>query len=61
MVQGHPRATPVITGLVANLLLLLTLVYAAILWSFDGDFYYLSAQEDEYVEWATIWVYILKT
>jgi hypothetical protein len=58
MVQGHPRATPVITGLVANLLLLLTLVYAAILWSFDGDFYYLSAQEDEYVEWATFWAFI---
>jgi hypothetical protein len=58
MVQGHPRATPVITGLVANLLLLVTLAYAAILWSFDGDFYYFSAQEDEYVEWATFWAFI---
>lgn len=48
-----------LTAVLANVLILGTLAYAALLNAFDPDLYYLSAQEDEYVEWATFWAFVL--
>lgn len=45
--------------LVANALILLTLVYAGVLESHFEDLYFVSIQEDEYMEWATFWVFLL--
>lgn len=46
-------------GLLANLLILLILIYAAVLNRVDLDFYIYSVQEDEYLEWATFWAFLL--
>ncbi len=45
-------------AVVANLLILGVWVYAWILRDVSKDFYYLSAQEDEYLEWGTFWAFI---
>ncbi len=45
--------------LIANILVLLTIVYAFVLESSFPDFYYASIQEDEYIEWASFWVFLL--
>jgi hypothetical protein len=42
----------------ANVLVLAWIVYAAALQLFSPDFYYMSVQEDEYLEWATFWAFI---
>lgn len=46
------------TALVANLLVLATLAFAALQNEYDPDLYYLSVQEDEYLEWATFWAFL---
>ncbi len=43
---------------VANLLILGTLAFAAGLESASSDLYYASVQEDEILEWATFWAFI---
>ncbi len=45
-------------AVVANLLILGVFVYAWILREASKDFYYQSAQEDEYLEWGTFWAFI---
>ncbi len=46
------------TAIVANLLIICTWTYAAVLNKWWKDFYYMSAQEDEYLEWGTFWAFI---
>ena len=46
-------------AVVANLLALSVLAYAAIIESTAPDFYYRSVQEDEYVEWASFWAFLV--
>ncbi len=43
----------------ANLLMVGVWVYAAILRRVSEDAYYLSAQEDEYLEWGTVWAFLI--
>ena len=45
--------------LVANVLVLGTAAYAFPLESGYPDFYYFSVQEDEYLEWASFWAFLL--
>ncbi len=45
-------------AIAANLLILGVWAYAWILRGVSQDFYYLSAQEDEYLEWGTFWAFI---
>jgi hypothetical protein len=45
--------------LVANVLVLGTVAYAFVLESGYPDFYYFSVQEDEYLEWASFWAFLL--
>ena len=42
-------------GVLANLSILLLFVLAAVLHTYNEPLYYLSVQEDEYLEWATFW------
>ena len=44
-------------AVVANALVLLWIVYAAVLQRFSPDLYYLTVQEDEYLEWATFFAF----
>ena len=46
-------------GLLANCLILFFLVYVAVLNRVDLDFYIYSIQEDESLEWATFWAFLL--
>ncbi len=46
-------------GILANLSILLAFVAAALLNAFDEPLYYLSVQEDEILEWATFWGFIV--
>ncbi len=45
--------------LIANALVIGAIAYAAVLERYFADFYYLSIQEDEYVEWASFWAFLL--
>ncbi len=45
--------------LIANLFILGTVAYAAVLNSEYPDLYYLSVQEDEYLEWSSFWAFLL--
>ena len=45
--------------LVANILVLAVLAYAWVLEARFPDFYYMSVQEDEYIEWASFWAFLL--
>ncbi len=45
-------------AVVANVLILGVWTYAAILDKWWQDFYYMSSQEDEYLEWGTFWAFI---
>ncbi len=45
--------------LVANILVLAVLGYAWFLEARLPDFYYMSVQEDEYIEWASFWAFLL--
>jgi len=42
-------------GVLANLSVLLMFVLASVLYAYNEPLYYLSVQEDEYLEWATFW------
>ena len=44
---------------VANMLVLAVLAYAWFLEVRLPDFYYMSVQEDEYIEWASFWAFLL--
>lgn len=44
--------------LVANVLVLGVLAYAFAIESASSDFYYLSVQEDEYLEWSSFWAFL---
>jgi hypothetical protein len=46
-------------GVLANLSVLLAFVVAALLNSYNESLYYLSVQEDEVLEWATFWGFIV--
>ncbi len=46
-------------GLVANSLVLGVFAYAAVIGSVASDFYYRSVQEDEYLEWASFWAFLV--
>ncbi|MEM7356161.1 MAG: hypothetical protein AAF657_35425 [Acidobacteriota bacterium] len=48
-----------LAAIVANVLMLAVWAYAALLREVSKDFYYLSAQEDEYIEWGTFWAFSL--
>ena len=45
-------------SLVANLLVLAVLAWTWALHTFDGDLYYRTLQEDEYLEWATVFAFL---
>jgi hypothetical protein len=45
--------------LIANGIVLGTVAYAYVLESGSPDFYYLSVQEDEYLEWSSFWAFLL--
>ena len=45
--------------LLANVLVLAVLAYAWVLEVHWPDFYYMSIQEDEYIEWASFWAFLL--
>jgi len=51
--------TEIFHFLLANVLVLGTVVYASVLESAYPDFYYLSIQEDEYLEWSSFWAFLL--
>ena len=46
-------------AIVANLLVFGVLVYAKVLRTLDSDLFYRSLQEDEALEWATFWAFLL--
>ena len=43
----------------ANGLVFLIIAGAALLFQYDSDLYYRSVQEDEYLEWATVWAFLV--
>lgn len=53
------RAMGWTAALVANVLVLGTLAYVAILNASSSELYYTSLQEDEYLEWATFWAFMI--
>jgi hypothetical protein len=61
MIHPRPGAVHPIDirqALIANTLILAVIVWAWALFSLNGDLYYLSVQEDEYLEWASFWAFI---
>lgn len=48
-----------IASVLANLSILLTFGVAALLNSYNEPLYYLAVQEDQYLEWATFWGFIV--
>lgn len=48
-------------GLVANALILSLVAAYALLARLDGDLFYRSVQEDEWLEWATVWSFLAGT
>ena len=46
-------------GIIANVTVLLTFALAAALSVFDEPLYYLSVQEDQVLEWATFWGFLI--
>lgn len=53
------RRIGLVTGVLANLLVSGVFIYAFFLHRFHRDLYYLSVQEDEYLEWMTFWAFAL--
>lgn len=47
--------------LIANVIVLGTVAYACVLQAGYPDFYYLTVQEDEYLEWSSFWAFMLAT
>jgi hypothetical protein len=50
---------PLAAAVAANLLILAVLVIGALLRGSDSELFYLSVQEDEYLEWATVWAFAI--
>ena len=46
-------------SILANLFVLLTFGVAALLHTYNEPLYYLAVQEDQYLEWATFWGFIV--
>ncbi len=46
-------------ALLANLVVFVILLFAAILESADSDLYYRTMQEDEWLEWGTFWAFMI--
>jgi hypothetical protein len=59
LVNGRFSLADIAFFLVANVLVLGTAAYAFVLESGYPDFYYFSVQEDEYLEWASFWAFLL--
>ncbi len=57
--NDRPVESRVTYFVVANALVLAVLAYAWFLEARLPDFYYMSVQEDEYIEWASFWAFIL--
>lgn len=57
--KNKRRKTTLVYLLTANAIVLLTAVYAGAIEVQFPDFYYFSIQEDEYVEWASFWAFML--
>ncbi len=53
--NGEYRTLGLRAGVLGNVLILAWLSWVVILHSFSPDLYYLSVQEDEYLEWSTFW------
>jgi len=53
--------TQIFYFLFANALVLGLVAYASVLESAYPDFYYLSIQEDEYLEWSSFWAFLMAT
>ena len=47
------------SAIIANGLVFAIVAYAALLIEYDSDLYYLGIQEDEYLEWATFWAFLI--
>ncbi|MFW2404372.1 MAG: hypothetical protein ACN4GT_06355 [Gammaproteobacteria bacterium] len=47
------------SAILANLLVVAVAVYAWAIQSFDRDLYYLTVQEDEYLEWMSFWAFFV--
>ncbi len=47
-----------LSALVANAVAGAIIAAAAALYAFDADLYYLSVQEDEFLEWGTVWAFV---
>ena len=46
------------TAIVANLLIVIVFAFGWLVFGLDGDLYYRSVQEDEYLEWASVWAFV---
>lgn len=57
--SGQRPAGNVLYLIVASILVLSVIPYAAFLDAMLPDLYYGSVQEDEYVEWASFWLFVL--
>jgi len=51
--------TGITNAMIANGLVFAIVVYAALLFEYDSDLYYLAVQEDEHLEWATFWAFLI--
>lgn len=51
--------TGIPTAIIANGLVFVAIACAAVLIEYDSDLYYLVAQEDGFLEWATFWAFLL--
>lgn len=58
MNKSQNTTIDIASGILVNLLIIGTLVYAIILQSLNIDFFYLSVQEDQYIEWSSFWAFI---
>ena len=59
MALNRSQKTGVAATLLANVLILGVLAYVAILHDFQPDQYRAAVQEDEYLEWATFWAFLI--
>ncbi len=59
LAPDRPGAASRGSYLLANILVLAVLAYAWLLEAYWPDFYYMSIQEDEYIEWASFWAFLL--
>ena len=58
MKKDHTLRLDLTAAMVANALIIAVWAYAALLRDVSKDFYYMSAQEDEYLEWGTFWAFM---